>query len=119
MRLLQLRICIGSQRPRFAQTEAKLAKHRLALTHPQPHPIASCVPDLLDLGGPLVGDGDPVDVGSVALQAVKEVPVKPDKQESTHSPLDEKYPHYRISTVWGYSRLDRYESVVSHPLRKF
>lgn len=46
MRLLQLRIRVGNQGTRFAQAEAELAEHPLALAHAQPNPMASCKPDL-------------------------------------------------------------------------
>ena len=46
MRLLQLGIRVGNQRARFAQAEAELTEHPLALAHAQPNPIVPCQPDL-------------------------------------------------------------------------
>ncbi len=40
MRLLQFGIGVGDQRARFAQAEAELSKHPLALTHAQLDPVA-------------------------------------------------------------------------------
>ena len=54
MRLLQRRIRVGNRGARFAQAEAELAEHPLALAHAQPNPVAPCEPDLQRLPVPEV-----------------------------------------------------------------
>ena len=52
MRLLQSRIGVGNQGARFAQTEAELSKHPLALPHAQVNPVAPGEPGLERLAIP-------------------------------------------------------------------
>ena len=56
MRLLQFRIGVGDQRPRFAQAKAELAEHPLALAHAQLNPAVSLDPDLKGLPVPQGSD---------------------------------------------------------------